>query len=314
MLLSRARLVCALALMALTLGSCSGAAPRADRGAPTGEQVTLQRAAGTTVDVVAVGDIACPPGSAPTATTCRQGDTAALAQTLQPDAVLALGDLQYESGSLSAFQGSYDESWGALRSITYPVPGNHEYRTAGASGYYSYFQGRPGSTPPGYYSVELGAWRAYMLNSTCGEVDCAAEREWLRSTMASQPARCTLFALHHPRFSSGEHGSQAFTRSFLRIGYRHRLDLALAGHDHHYERLRRMDPDGGADAARGAFHFVAGAGGKSHYDADPGIRGSHFRDDTRFGVLRLRLSPGKFGFAFKTIDGRTPDSGVRYCK
>lgn len=283
---------------------------------PTAARAAVQEAgtAADVVDVVAVGDIACAPGEVPASVTCRQQETADLAKSLQPDAVLALGDLQYETGSLSAFQASYDASWGAMKSFTFPVPGNHEYRTKGARGYYGYFDGQPGGAAPGYYTVQLGAWRAYLLNTNCAQVDCAAERAWLRTDLATQPVECTLFAMHHPRFSSGEHGSQVFTRPFMRIGFRNGLDLALGGHDHHYERFGRMDPDGQRDTSHGFFQFVSGAGGKSHYDAVPPIAGSLFRNDTAFGVLHLRLSPGRFRFAFKSIAGSTPDSGVRYCK
>ena len=162
--------------------------------------------------------------------------------------------------------------------------------------------------------MQLGAWRAYLLNSNCAQVDCAVERAWLRTQLETQPAQCTLFAMHHPRFSSGEHGSQAFTRSFMSIGYRHGLDLALGGHDHHYERFLRMRPDGQRDTSRGFFQFVTGTGGKSHYNADPPRAGSAYRNDTAFGVLSLGLDVDKFRYAFHTIGGRTLDSGVRYCR
>lgn len=266
------------------------------------------------VDVVAVGDIACPPKAAPSAVTCRQQDTADLAQNLHPEVVFALGDLQYETGSLTAFQRSYDKSWGSLKPLTYPALGNHEYRTTGADGYYQYFAGQPDVAAPGYYAVQLGAWRVYVLNTNCTEVDCATERQWLRTALAERPAQCTLFTMHHPRFSSGEHGSQRVAQPFLRIGYRHGLDLALAGHDHHYERFARMDPDGQRDAARGFFQFVSGAGGKSHYDVDSTVAGSQFHNDKTFGVLSLKLRPGEFRYAFKTIKGQTPDVGARDCK
>ena len=39
--------------------------------------------------LVAVGDIACPPGSKPTTTTCRQATTASYAASLNPTWVLA---------------------------------------------------------------------------------------------------------------------------------------------------------------------------------------------------------------------------------
>jgi acid phosphatase type 7 len=278
---------------------------------PPGPVLAIGRAT-STVDVVAVGDIACEPGSAATGSACRHADTAALAERLAPDAVLALGDTQYQDATLRDYRTAYDESWGALRSATYPIPGNHEYRTADATGYYRYFEGRqPG--PPGYYSLRLGAWRAYLLNSNCDEVDCVAQRAWLDEALATDPSSCALIAIHHPRYSSGRHGAQLFTRPFLRIAHRHRVDVVLSGHDHHYERFRRMDADG-RPAERGFFQFVSGAGGRSHHEAGPPTKGSLFSDDQAYGVLNLRLSPGKFRYAFTTIDGRTPDTGTRVCR
>jgi hypothetical protein len=62
------------------------------------------------VTVVAAGDIACDPADSDyrsglgTATRCRQRATSDLALALDPDAVLLLGDNQYESGALSAYK------------------------------------------------------------------------------------------------------------------------------------------------------------------------------------------------------------------
>ena len=60
---------------------------------------------------------------------------------MNPSRLFAMGDLQYNSGSLTDFNGSYANSWGvsALKSKTNPVVGNHEYGTSGAAGYFSYF-------------------------------------------------------------------------------------------------------------------------------------------------------------------------------
>jgi hypothetical protein len=66
--------------------------------------------------VAAAGDIACPPGQRVTAVTCHQGATARLVKHLNPTWVLALGDLQYESGGWGDSENSYDKSWGTFRS------------------------------------------------------------------------------------------------------------------------------------------------------------------------------------------------------
>ena len=80
--------------------------------------------------MAAAGDIACAPGDSPSATECRQNDTADVVVGMNPDAVLALGDLQYDRGTAAEFA-AYDASWGRFKSITHPVPGNHEYDTCG---------------------------------------------------------------------------------------------------------------------------------------------------------------------------------------
>src|SRR5688572_11184477 len=58
--------------------------------------------------VVAVGDVACSPTSGQTPGACQQAATADIAQQFNPDAVLLLGDLQYDTGRLADFNGSYD--------------------------------------------------------------------------------------------------------------------------------------------------------------------------------------------------------------
>ncbi len=94
--------------------------------------------------VAAGGDVACAPedsawnGGAGTPSSgpgdpgrCHERRTSDLFTALAPLHILALGDLQYENGSLTRFQRSYGPSWGRFKSITKPVPGNHEYGSGG---------------------------------------------------------------------------------------------------------------------------------------------------------------------------------------
>src|SRR4051794_3177633 len=99
-------------------------------------------AAAAVATVVAVGDMACRPGLRRTAEICHQRAVGRLAESLRPDAFLALGDLQYEHGELFAFRGSYARAFGPLDPVARPVPGNHEYETPGARGYRAYFGAR----------------------------------------------------------------------------------------------------------------------------------------------------------------------------
>ena len=61
--------------------------------------------------------------------------------------VLAIGDLTYPDGAPAEYTSCYGPSWG-LKSRTRPVPGNHEYNTPGATGYFGYWARRRGRAAP----------------------------------------------------------------------------------------------------------------------------------------------------------------------
>src|SRR5919202_7144860 len=125
--------------------------------------------------IMAAGDISCG-GGATKPTTCQSQQTADLlaAQRASPEglaAVLALGDNQYDSGSLRAYTTYFAPTWGRFDDILHPAVGNHEYNTPGAQGYYDYFlgvgrdTGRFGERGKGYYSFDVGGWHLIALNS-----------------------------------------------------------------------------------------------------------------------------------------------------
>ena len=287
---------------------CGSSDPTTGGTSPERAQV----AATSSAKVVAVGDIACPPGWRVTRKQCRHRKTAKAAIALSPNRVIALGDLQYQKGRFRAFKRSYGKSWGRLRPITDPVPGNHEYYTRGARGYYRYFRNRqPG--PPGWYRRELNGWQLYLLNSNCKKVDCRAQKAWLRAEMAANPATCSLIAMHAPRFSSGQHGGTKRMQGFWRIAYEHHTDIALAGHDHNYERFAPLSPAGAIEPTRGIQGFVSGAGGKSLYPRKSAAPGSQ-RFIAKFGILELTLRPDSYSWRFLGPRLGVRDSGSASCR
>lgn len=274
------------------------------------ETARLATTTGTSAVLVAAGDIACPPGMPITATTCKQAATARLALSLRPTRVMALGDLQYQTGAYPDFLGSYAKSWGRLKAITWPVVGNHEYMTAGATGYYRYWAGV--TTSPGWYRKSLNGWQIFVLNGNCDKVSCAAQQTWLRNQLNAHPSRCSIIATHQPRFSSGsEHGSSVLMRPFWVIARNHHVDIALAGHDHDYERFAPMNAYGQRDA-HGIREFVVGTGGRSQYTKGPGVPGSQIFLRT-FGVLKLTLRAGGYSWQLLDTAGRVRDSGSSVC-
>ncbi len=274
------------------------------------------------VTVVAVGDIACDPadtaynGGAGTATRCRMLSTSDLALSLSPAALLLLGDNQYENGTLAKFQASYDPSWGRLKAITHPVPGNHEYQTPGAAGYYAYFGAAAGNPAEGWSSFDLGGWHLIGLNSNCGAVGgCGAaspQGQWLAADLAAHPGVCTLAYWHHPRFSSGPHGDDATSAVFWSLLHDAGADLALVGHDHGYERFAPQSSSGAADPA-GIRQFVVGTGGKNLTSVATVRANSEVRNYGAFGVLELKLWPNGYDWRFMGVNGSTLDSGRGLC-
>ena len=266
--------------------------------------------------LTAVGDIACAPRARATQVLCRHGDTAALAASMRPDAAALLGDIQYESGTLSAFRASFDRSWGRLAMPLRPVPGNHEYKTAGAAGYFQYFAEQAPWRPPPWYAYNLGPWHVVALNSNCEYTGCgprSQQVEWLRADLAAHSGRCTLAYWHHPRYSSGFHGSDARTVTFWRVLQAAGAEVVLAGHDHNYERFAPQDAHGHADAA-GIRSFVVGTGGKNFTALRSTLAPhSEYARDDMHGILVLKLYPDAYSWRYVGLDGHTVDYGRDGC-
>ena len=266
--------------------------------------------------IVAAGDIADDADN--------PGDdiTAQLIDGIDPTAVLALGDLVYESGTLAEFETWYHPTWGRHKPKTYPVPGNHEYETPGAAGYFDYFNGTGSQAGPagdraaGYYSFDVGSWHVIALNSVCDEVGgCEADspqEQWLRRDLAAHQNACTLAFWHHPRFTSGGHGE--WMHDIWQALYEGNADLALVGHEHNYERFAPQDAAGGMDPARGIRQLVVGTGGHSRHPFVTVKPNSEVRNASTFGVLELTLRSGAYDWAFRPAGGASfNDSGSSRC-
>lgn len=274
--------------------------------------------------VAAAGDIACDPadpgynGGQGTATACRMKATSDLLVGAGDTAVLLLGDDQYQDGALPKYLASYDPTWGRLKAITRPAPGNHDYGTPGAAGYYAYFGAAAGDPSKGWYSFDLGSWHVVVLNSSCAAVGgcgaLSAQETWLKADMAASAKPCTLAVWHHPRFSSGLHGDDAAYDAFWRALYAAGADVVLNGHDHDYERFAPQDPDGAPDGRNGIRQFVVGTGGYDLRDFAVVRANSEVRDNSSFGVLRMTLKPAGYEWRFVPAPpGTLADSGSGVC-
>ncbi len=263
-----------------------------------------------TATVLAAGDIS----------TCSNTNDTATADLIKsrPGTVVALGDLAYENGTAAMFANCYNPTWGQFKNRTRPVPGNHEYNTAGATPYYDYFGAAAGPRGRGYYSYEVGSWHVVALNSECSDIGgCSAgspQERWLRADLAAHPAQCTLAYIHDPLFSSGRtHDGVERIRPLFEALHDNHADVVLAGHEHNYERFAPQTPARVASPT-GIREFVVGTGGKSHYGFGAISPNSEVRNSTAYGVLELTLAQGSYSWKFLPIAGQTfTDAGSGTC-
>jgi Ca2+-binding RTX toxin-like protein len=277
--------------------------------------------------VAAAGDIACDPGDpyyysgSGDATHCRQKYTSNLLVNQGYAAVLPLGDNQYDNATLSKYKTSYNPSWGRVKPITRPVPGNHE--PGSATGYFDYFNGSGVASGPagprgkGYYSYDVGAWHLIALNSNCSQVPCgsgSAQEKWLRADLAAHQNACTLAYWHHPRFSSGHDGNNTFTQPIWQDLYNAGAEIVLSGHSHDYERFAPQNASGKLDRAKGVRQFVVGTGGAFFTGISTKKPNSEVRQNSTYGVLRLTLGAGSYTWKFTPESGKSfTDSGTTAC-
>ena len=274
--------------------------------------------------IAAAGDIACDPSSSKfhngqgTSSACRAKATGDLV-VADPaiEAVLALGDNQYQCGGYQAYLQSFDPAWGRFKAKIHPVPGDNEYETggtdcaSGAAGYFRYF-GTAAGDSRGDYAWTLGAWRLVALNAECGHAggcgSSSAQATFLKSQMGA--ATCTLVYWHQPYYNGTSHTSSSY-KAFWDILYAGNADVVLNGHLHNYSRFAPQDAAGHIDATRGVRQFIVGTGGRSLFSLD----GTHNVEKTTkaYGLLKLRLHPTSYTWQFVNTAGTVLDSGTADC-
>lgn len=265
------------------------------------EGPTLPEATTTTMPViekiVAVGDIACSESQKVSASNneCKEEDVAALTRSINPDSILLLGDVQYNSGQLSDFQSTFKPLWNDMLNISIPTPGNHEY-ASGGDGFYDFFDFVPKT---GYYKTELQNVSIISINTNCEFVaggcgDGSEQSIWLEDALANAQSSCVIVFGHHPRFSNGQKGDNPSIGHLYSIMEKYGVELYLSGDDHNYERI-----DGTVT------QIVSGTGGRSLRPAQNVI--------AEYGVVELDISKDSITGKFVTVNDEIKDSFTKGC-
>lgn len=265
----------------------------------------------------------------------RQAVQSAKAQGL-PVRLLLLGDLAYKRGSIKQFRKCFSPKWDSFKNIMLPVPGNHEYRTQDANGYFDYFAdlpkddaGHPLTTRKGHrgsYMVRFpdpdrGPWALFGLN-----IEAKAQNNnatWLKHTLSAsaKTTPCMIAFSHQFRFSSGQHGHNDivwnpnaktvfgnFPRSLYQMLDGYGTSLILSAHDHHFEQFARQNADGIADK-NGIRSFIVGTGGGKPYLQNLPFT---YRNQApnqemiipdKFGLMRIKLFQDHYTWSFIDENG-----------
>jgi hypothetical protein len=318
--------------------------------------------AATDVYVVAVGDIACDPSPKGdpnyyaaynngngTPDGCRQLAVGAAVVAAKPDQFWPLGDNQYFDGKYAKYMEAYDKAFGAVKSITRPIPGNHEWKdltlpTQPGAGYFTYFGAAAHPETNGTYSFDAGDWHVIAINDNvcdlthpCGPGSALAT--WIASDIAANPKPCTVAMWHHPLWSLGEAHKGGYGplvpvwNQLNGLG----VDMVITGHDHNYVRTvalgnATVDP---ADPSKvlppaidpkGMVEFVIGTGGVDNYAASAATAQTFGAalaawqvgkpSPGLFGAGGFHLKSDRYTFAYLPAANSAPftDSAGRTCR
>ncbi|WP_170428416.1 metallophosphoesterase family protein [Ruegeria arenilitoris] len=225
--------------------------------------------------------------------------------------VFGLGDLAYGRGEPVAFNDCYDPYWGAAKSRTWPAPGNHEYKSPGAYGYFDYWQERAGPDRAGYYALRSQNWLIFSLNSEIDASSGSAQAAWIKEMIKAKPDSCIGAFYHRPAYStitrSGSEDAQRLFQIMADSGAR----FVLNGHNHFYERSKPLDGMGNP-SEDGTINFIVGAGGKTTSEK---IEPADFTDQlitNAAGVLKLDFSSDSVAWTYLT-EQNTTESGMLSC-
>jgi predicted phosphodiesterase len=138
---------------------------------------------------------------------------------------------------------------------------------------------------PGYedfYSVRLGNVAVVCLNT---EMDLSGyQRKWLINELKFYSTDTTIhwiFAnLHRPPYSSGSHGSDMKVRkAWCPIFEEYGVDIVFSGHDHSYERTKKIN---------GVIYIVSAGGGAPLYNVGKKEWTAHSEKTHHFCLVKIK--------------------------
>ncbi len=236
--------------------------------------------------------------------------------------VLLLGDNVYPDGNPADFADRIVKPYRPLMEQGvrfYPVLGNHDVKGGfgdrqlafwGVPPFYRFTLGPPQNRVD-FFALDTtamltGTLGAYKDNPEAGRARARAQLAWLDKALAESKAPMKVVYGHYPVYSSGMHGllevvKHDFKEQLEPILARHRVDLYLSGHEHHYERTQPRN---------GVTYIVSGGAGKSPRRTAPRQLPDRAAVLSKNHFLSFEITPR--GLAFQAIgpQGEVLDAGL----
>jgi hypothetical protein len=211
-------------------------------------------------------------------------------------AVLMMGDNLYGGEKPKDYANKFEKPYQPLLAAGvkfYAVLGNHDEPN---QRFYKNFN----MNGQRYYTFVIGNARFFALDSNYMD---QKQIEWLEKALRDAREPWKIAFCHHPLYSSGEkHGSDLELRAVLEpLFVKYGLNIALAGHEHFYERIKPQ---------KGIAYFIVGNSAKlrKRNIGRSDLTAKGFDTDNGFMLLEI----GDVEAYFQTISrtGETVDSGV----
>jgi hypothetical protein len=224
--------------------------------------------------------------------------------------VFTAGDNAYPSGTSSNFSTYYHPFWGrsAIKSRTFPTPGNHDYQTSGANGYYIYFGAVASRTTGGFYTKSLGSfWVGIFMNTETG---ISAQTSKLETALQQAKAisKNVVVVWHKPRFAIGTKPGVSALQPWWNLMDQYDVDISIVGHEHFYARVGPRLASGAANAS-GTREFVVGTGGAQIRSCTK-LPTMTEKCIAQHGITVFTLRRTSYSWQFRNISSSVLDSGT----
>jgi acid phosphatase type 7 len=194
-----------------------------------------------------------------------------------------------------------------------PALGNHEYQGDEPTLYLRQFtlptNGPPEAGPERAYAFQYSNALFLILDSNQPPETQSA---WIEERLAESDATWKFVVYHHPAYSSAPgRDNLALRHAWTPIFERHRVDIALQGHDHAY--LRTYPMRGGEpveDPGEGTIYIVSVSGTKMYAQADREYTAFGMTNVSTYQVLDIQISGDRLVYRAYDIDGELRDEIV----